>query len=109
MCHCRRSGSTAEPFEPSTQETNRLSKKVLGDESWIFVYDPVRRTVSRPNGTPVLHPRGKGWLVKYQQEAMLIVLGVFATFRKATVSFVMSARPSILPHATIRLPLGEFS
>jgi len=73
MCRNRRSGNTAELFEPSTQEANRLSKKVLGDESWIFVYDPVRRTVSRPNGTPVLQPREKGWLVKYQQRGVLIV------------------------------------
>jgi hypothetical protein len=66
------------------QEANRLSKKVPGDESWIFAYDPVRRTVSRPNGTPVLHHREKGWFVKYQHEAVLIVL--FRRVRKISKS-----------------------
>ena len=70
----------------------------------------MRRTVSRPNGTPVLHPREKGWLVKYQHEAVLIFfLGAFAKFRKAAISFVMSIRSSIRPHGTTRLPLDGFS
>ena len=36
-------------------------------------------------------------------------LGAFSIFRKATVSFVMSARPSVCPHGTTRLSLDEFS
>ena len=30
-------------------------------------------------------------------------------FRKATISFVMSVRPPVLPHGTTRLPLDGFS
>jgi len=37
------------------------------------------------------------------------VLGAFAKMRKATVSFVLFACPSICPHATTRLPLNGFS
>ena len=36
-------------------------------------------------------------------------VGAFARLRKATVSFVMSVRPSGCPHGTIRLPLDGFS
>ena len=36
-------------------------------------------------------------------------IGAFAKFRKATISFFMSVRLFILPHATTRLPLDVFS
>jgi len=36
-------------------------------------------------------------------------LGTFAELRKATISFVMSPRPSVHPHGTTRLPLDGFS
>jgi len=36
-------------------------------------------------------------------------LGAFAKFRKATVSFAMSIRPSVRSHVTTRLPLDGFS
>jgi hypothetical protein len=35
-------------------------------------------------------------------------LGEFEKLRKATVSFVMSVRPSVCPHGTTRLPLDGF-
>ena len=35
-------------------------------------------------------------------------LGAFAKLRKATISFVMCARPSVRPHATTWLPLDGF-
>jgi hypothetical protein len=35
-------------------------------------------------------------------------LGAFAKLRKATISFVMSVRPSFCPHGTTRLPMDEF-
>jgi len=36
-------------------------------------------------------------------------LGAFAELRKATISFVMSFRPSVYPHGTTRLPLDGIS
>jgi hypothetical protein len=36
-------------------------------------------------------------------------LGVLAKLRKATISYVMSVRPSLLPHGTTRLTLDGFS
>jgi hypothetical protein len=36
-------------------------------------------------------------------------LGTFTEFRKATISFVMSVRPSICPHGTTWLPLDRVS
>jgi hypothetical protein len=60
MCRSRLwSGNASESFEQSTQEAGLLSKIVPGDEFWIFANGPVRRTVSRPNGTPALHCREK--------------------------------------------------
>jgi hypothetical protein len=38
-----------------------------------------------------------------------VILGVVGKLRKATISFVMSVRPSARPHGTIRLPLDGFS
>jgi hypothetical protein len=35
-------------------------------------------------------------------------LGVFAKFRKATISFVMSVRPSVYPQGTTRLHWTDF-
>jgi hypothetical protein len=35
-------------------------------------------------------------------------LGTFGKLRKATISFVMSGRPSVCPHGTTRLPLDGF-
>jgi hypothetical protein len=37
------------------------------------------------------------------------ILGAFPKFRKATISFVITDRPSVRPHATPRLPLDGFS
>ena len=37
------------------------------------------------------------------------ILGAFAKLRKRTISFAMSARPSICPHLRTRLPLDGFS
>ena len=36
-------------------------------------------------------------------------LGAFAKLQNATISFVMSVRPSVCPHRVIRLPLDGFS
>jgi hypothetical protein len=36
-------------------------------------------------------------------------LGAFAKLQKATISFIMSVRPSVRPNETIRLPLEWFS
>jgi len=36
-------------------------------------------------------------------------LGAFTKFRKATVSFIMSVRPSVHRHVPTRLPLDGFS
>jgi len=36
-------------------------------------------------------------------------LGAFAKLRKATVSFVMSVRPSVRPHETNQISLDGFS
>jgi hypothetical protein len=36
-------------------------------------------------------------------------LGTFAKLRKATISFVMSIRRSVLTHKTTRVPLDGFS
>jgi hypothetical protein len=51
--------------------------------------------------------------LKYVFEVFVPLLGAFAKFRKVTISFVMSVRPSVRPfvclHGTIRLPLGGFS
>ena len=38
-----------------------------------------------------------------------VLLGAVATFRKATISFVVSVCPSVRPHGAIRLPLDGFS
>jgi hypothetical protein len=38
----------------------------------------------------------------------LTILGEFAKLRKATISFVMSVRPSVRPHETTLLPLDGF-
>ena len=40
--------------------------------------------------------------------AFLSFLSAFAKLRKATISFVISVRPSVSPHGTTRLWLGEF-
>ena len=45
----------------------------------------------------------------FVQGSSLVCLGVCANFRKATISFVMSARPSVRPHGTTRVPLDGFS
>jgi uncharacterized membrane protein SpoIIM required for sporulation len=37
------------------------------------------------------------------------VLGAFAKFRKATISFVIFVRLSVCPHGTTLLPLDGFS
>ena len=36
------------------------------------------------------------------------ILGAFAILRKATITFVMSARPSVHQHKTTRFSLDEF-
>jgi hypothetical protein len=38
-----------------------------------------------------------------------VLSGAFAKLRKATISFVVSVRPSVCPHGTTRLPLDGFS
>jgi len=38
-----------------------------------------------------------------------LFLGTLAKLRKATMSFVMSVRPSVRLHATVRLPLDGFA
>jgi len=38
-----------------------------------------------------------------------VCLGAWAKLRKATISFVMSAHPSVRPHGTTRVPLDGFS
>jgi hypothetical protein len=38
----------------------------------------------------------------------VLFLGVFAKFREAAISFVMSVRPSIRPLGTTVLPLDRF-
>jgi hypothetical protein len=38
-----------------------------------------------------------------------ILLGALAKLRKATISFVISVRPSVGPHRTTRLLLDELS
>ena len=39
----------------------------------------------------------------------LMFVGAFAKLRKATVSFVMSVRPSVRPHGTTLMQLDGFS
>ena len=45
----------------------------------------------------------------YRRSTDVLLLGAFTKLRKATLSFVMSARLSILPRGTTRLLLDRFS
>ena len=52
------------------------------------------------------HPPGPNRLEKGFSRNQ--VLGAFTKLQKGTVSFVMSARPSVRPHGTTVLPLDGF-
>jgi hypothetical protein len=42
------------------------------------------------------------------KETIVTFLGAFAKLREVIITFVMSVRPSVLPHGAIRLPLTDF-
>ena len=55
------------------------------------------------------HEQGNPYVyIHVQISHLLPFLGTFAKLRKATVSFVMSVRPSVRPHGTTLLPLDGF-
>jgi hypothetical protein len=45
---------------------------------------------------------------KVFDKRVLRVSGAYAKLRKTTISFVISVRPSVSPHATTRLPMEGF-
>jgi hypothetical protein len=56
-----------------------------------------------------IHVLTAWFVIKNQANCIFAFLGAFAKLRKATISFVMSVRPSASPHGTTRLLLNGFS
>ena len=58
-------------FEKSTQDPTFLTKIVMGDESWVFAYDPETKVHSAEWHTSSPRPK-KSRLVKSKEKVMLI-------------------------------------
>ena len=64
------------------------------------------------NVLPLLKAKGSEHFVYFPWIpvlAALSILGAYAEFQKAIISFVMSVCPSVCPHGTTRLPRDGFS
>ena len=89
-------GSTLNPCNSLPAPTLQLLYTKI--RTYIYTY------VSKYTHT-YLHTYRHTYLLTYIQD----FLRAIAEFRKATISFVMSVRPSVCPHGTTQLPLDRFS
>ena len=95
---------------PSPQDCRETRGKISGscDKRSLAMYQGVFE--SMPCGAL---PCALEWIEvaskSYCQWEGPMFLGAFAKFRKATISFVMSIRPSVPSRVTTRLPLDGFS